>query len=63
MVAKNFGIAINVHKTKMMVVNKQRVENVQPKFLDKHIERVQYFKFLGSWLNADINANEEKNYG
>lgn len=41
------------------MVSKQKVENVQIKLLDKDIKKVKHFKYLGSWLNVNINPDKE----
>ncbi|XKL63710.1 hypothetical protein PGB90_006074 [Kerria lacca] len=56
--SKKYGLSININKTKMMVINKGGVENVHLELMGEHIERVSYFKYLGAWINEDMNPDE-----
>src|SRR5688572_19753928 len=53
---KEYGMAINVKKTKVMVMGGVRVENGSQSCLTLdgvQLEQVTRFKYLGSWISED----------
>lgn len=57
--SEKYGLKINIGKTKMMIISKDGAENAQLELSGEHIERVQHFKYLGAWMNEDMNPDEE----
>ena len=54
-----YGLAINIGKTKWMIVSKERIDNVQLELNNKIIERVPRFKYLCAWINENMDPDEE----
>src|SRR2546425_4953499 len=57
----NFGMAINVKKTKVMVVSKRGKIKCQVTLNNKTLEQVSRYKYLGSWISDDARCVEEIN--
>lgn len=53
------GIKINISKTKWMSVGKVNVDERQLWLDGRKIERVNHFRYLGSWLNTEGDSDEE----
>ena len=51
--ANEFGMKINVKKTKAMVVSKNEVKTVNIVVDEKSVEQVERFKYLGSLISQD----------
>ena len=56
---KNYGMAINVKKTKVMVVSKRGKIKCQVTLDNKTLEQVSRYKYLGSWISDDAKCVEE----
>src|SRR5881296_1480623 len=56
---KNYGMAINVEKTKVMVVSKRGKIKCQVTLDNKTLEQVSRYKYLGSWISDDAKCVEE----
>ena len=54
-----YGMAINVKKTKAMVVNKKGKIKCNLTLDKKFLEQVSRFKYLGSWITEDARCEEE----
>lgn len=57
--SKKYSLAINIGKTKIMIVGKGGTINAQLELAGKHIERVLNFKYLRVWINEDMNLDEK----
>ncbi|XP_055384420.1 uncharacterized protein LOC129614059 [Condylostylus longicornis] len=58
--SKQFGLHINIDKTKYMVVSRKNNINNTRLFTDnKTVERVTKFKYLGCWLNESWDSSDE----
>jgi len=55
----NYGMAINVKKTKVMVVSKRGKIKCQVTLDNKTLEQVSRYKYLGSWISDDAKCVEE----
>lgn len=53
------GLKINTTKTKWMVVGKINIPQRQIWIDREEVERVDHFKYLGSWLNTNADSDEE----
>src|SRR6267154_1057190 len=59
---KEYGMEINVKKTKVMVVSRAEEMTVmqQSILLDGvPLEQVKHFKYLGSWITDDAKSDED----
>ena len=57
---QNYGLSINKTKTKFMVISKMEVPDNQDLRLDgEALERVTKFKYLGCWINEELNPDME----
>src|SRR5688572_736253 len=59
---KEYGMDINVKKTKVMVMGGDRVENGAQACLTLdgvQLEQVTRFKYLGSWISEDARREED----
>lgn len=56
---KEKGLSVNTKKTKWMVVGKINIENPKLKLGGKTLDRVQHFRYLGSWINCRVESDEE----
>ena len=55
----NYGMAINVKKTKVMIVSKRGKIKCQVTLDNKTLEQVSRYKYLGSWISDDAKCVEE----
>jgi hypothetical protein len=56
---ERYGLKINISKTKLMTIAKQRT-NADGLYLQgERIERVSRFKYLGTWINDEWNPDSE----
>lgn len=58
------GLSMNVKKTKLMIISRNKIPYAEAKILvdGNTIERVQKFKYLGSWLNENWDPEVEIKY-
>lgn len=42
-----------------MIVSQEKINNEQLELINEIIEKVPRFKYLGSWINEDMNLEEE----
>lgn len=56
---KEFGLNININKTKLMIVSRQPHDNADLYIDNNQIERVNKFKYLGTTLNDRWDNDEE----
>jgi len=56
---KVYGMAINVKKTKVMVVSRTGKEMCSIVLDNKILEQVDRYKYLGSWISEDARCDEE----
>jgi hypothetical protein len=56
---KNYGMDINVKKTKVMVISNERKEKCAVTLDDKILEQVSTYKYLGSWIKEDARCEED----
>ena len=54
-VCRDYGMQINIKKTKAMVISKTR--NVPCKIVidGSQLEQVSQYKYLGTWMTEDVN--------
>lgn len=57
--SREFSLKMNIQKTKIMVISKQRIDNAVITLDGGRIEMVPQFKYLGCWLNEDWDADPE----
>lgn len=57
--SRKYTLSINISKTKIMTVSKKKTENVQLEIAGEQAERVLHFKYLGVYINEDMNLGEE----
>ena len=50
-VSEQFGLSINIAKTKMMIISRKEFHNINLIINGETIERVLKFKYLGATLN------------
>src|SRR5437867_11304700 len=55
----NYGMAINVKKTKAMVVSKRGKIKCQVTLDNKTLEQVSRYKYLGSWITDGARCVNE----
>jgi hypothetical protein len=53
------GLTINAKKTKWMVVGKINIEDSVLRLDNKILERVEHFRYLGSWIDCRVESDEE----
>lgn len=53
------GLAINIAKTKWMVVSHESPDRATLRVRGEELERVPHFKYLGAWLNETVDPDEE----
>lgn len=58
-VSSEFGLSINRNKTKLMVVTKTPILNIQLNIRGLPVERVDKVKYLGCWLNDKWDSDTE----
>lgn len=58
-VGVQFGLRINIAKTKMMIISRQEFGNINLTINGEAIERVSRFKYLGATLNEKWDCDEE----
>ena len=58
-VGEQFGLSINITKTKMMIISRQEFNNINLTINGEAIERVAKFKYLGATLNEKWDCDEE----
>ena len=56
---KEYGMSINVKKTKVMILGNSDEEFGEIKLNDTVLERVTKYKYLGSWITEDGRCDEE----
>jgi len=56
---KIYGMALNVKKTKVMIVSKSKQEKCDILFDNSILEQVSLSKYLGSWITEDARCEEE----
>lgn len=56
---KEYGLNINVRKTKVMAVSKTGHRQMNIRLNDSQIEQVNKFKYLGCWITEDLNPDVE----
>lgn len=54
-----YGLRINLNKTKYMVITKSIIENTQLNVENTDIERVNAYKYLGAWITSSIDQTKE----
>ena len=59
MTCNKYGMAINVKKTKVMVVSKNGKKKCNVTLDKKILEQVSRYKYLGSWITEDARCEEE----
>ena len=52
-------MAINVKKTKVMVISKSRKAKCSITLNNMALEQVNRYKYLGSWITEDARCEEE----
>ena len=57
-VSNEYGLRMNVRKTKFMIISKNAVD-AQIFIAGERVERVRSFKYLGCWLNEDWDETQE----
>lgn len=55
----DYGLKINLNKTKYMIVTKTPRTNIQLVVNNTNIERVDSYKYLGTWVTSDIDQTKE----
>lgn len=62
-VSNKYGLKINIKKTKFMIISKEKEDKThvtaQLKLGHKTIEQVRQHKYLGTWLNDQLNFSQE----
>lgn len=58
-IGKDFGLDVNISKTKLMIVSRQPHENAHLYIDNMQIERVNKFKYLGTTLNDKWDNDDE----
>jgi len=56
---KEYGMKINVKKTKMMCIFRKGNSKVCLLIDDQQVEQVSQFKYLGSWISDDGYATKD----
>ena len=56
--SNEYGLRMNVRKTKFMIISKNAVD-AQIFIAGERVERVRSFKYLGCWLNEDWDETQE----
>lgn len=56
------GLTINIKKTKLLVTSKLDVGPINLQLNGVNISQVDHFKYLGSWINKDLDPDEEIKY-
>ena len=59
--SKSMGIDVNIRKTKFLIITRKpdEFQNSKLKLNNEDIERVQRFKYLGTWLCEDWSSDVE----
>lgn len=59
--SQNMGLNVNIKKTKFMVVTREtdQFRNSRLTYEGKPLERVQKFKYLGTWLHEEWSSEKE----
>jgi len=59
--SKNMGLNINTKKTKFMIINRkpQEFQNSSLTYENQPVERVNKFKYLGTWLGENWESDTE----
>ena len=55
---KIYGMALNVKKTKVMIVSNSKQEKCDILFDNSILEQVSHYKNLGSWITEDARCEE-----
>ena len=50
--AKEYGMKLNIKKTKVMIISKKRGEKINTYVDRQKLEQVDKFKYLGSWITV-----------
>ena len=58
-VMKEYGMKINVRKTKVMCISWKIKSKVHLMIDDQQVEQVSQFKYLGSWISDDGYATKD----
>lgn len=58
-VSKEYGLDINIQKTKIMVISKNKIDNIQLSINNQPIERVPHITYLGTRINENWDATQE----
>ena len=56
---KTYGMAMNVKKTKVMVMSKEGKVKCNIKLDQEVLEQVDRYKYLGSWITEDVRGDKE----
>lgn len=51
LISQQYGLDINVDKTKLMIINKEKIPYVHLNINGNHIERVYKYTYLGTIIN------------
>lgn len=58
-VSKEYGLSLNINKTKYMLITKATQDNPMVYVENQPIERVREYKYLGTTLNANNDSTQE----
>ena len=56
---KIYGMALDVKKTKVMIVSNSKQEKYDILFDNSILEQVSHYKYLGSWITEDARCEED----
>lgn len=57
--SNHYGLKMNTRKTKVMIISKQKNINEQLTLGSEAIELVRQYKYLGTWLNDQLDFTQE----
>ncbi|CAG9827090.1 unnamed protein product [Diabrotica balteata] len=57
--SQQYGLNINVKKTKLMIISKKRITEGQLYVNQSPVERVAHYNYLGTTINEEWTNNQE----
>lgn len=59
MCCREFGLKMNLKKTKFMIISKSNIANTRLDIEHTEIERVVAYKYLGTWITSNVDQTKE----
>ena len=56
---KSYGMAMNIKRTKVMIVSKEGKVKCNIKLDQEVLEQLDRYKYLGSWITEDVRSDKE----